>query len=286
MSLLSLLRSADISWMLALIQRPSLRASLFPGPDGVSVQRGAGLAGGGERVAGAQGRLRRGPPAPGDGGRGAAPRGQGPGEAGLQRRGRWGRRGRCGEGEPTVIWQTRGPGASQVRASQRLDYYIILKMVLADILTRAQFSILWGKDMSMTSPKHSPAPPSLPSTPVKASTSTQRRSDTCSRFGNGLYASTSSDNLWCSGMQSRGPSPSHLLRGTGGLQEPHGHQEGSVRGLHREIGQREDNQLQARAHLPRQRGGVQYPQYREVKFCQLGKQECIINLINLQIISD
>ena len=67
------------------------------------MQRGAGLAGGGECLARTQGRIRCWPAGPGVGGGGGAPRGEGQGEAGLQLRGGGGRRGRCGEGQPTVI---------------------------------------------------------------------------------------------------------------------------------------------------------------------------------------
>ena len=68
---------------------------IFPGEDRVAVQRGAGVAGGGECVAGAPGRVRGGAAAAGDRGRGAAARGEGQGQARLQRRGRGGGRGRC-----------------------------------------------------------------------------------------------------------------------------------------------------------------------------------------------
>ena len=76
---------------------------IIPGPVRVSVQRRAGLAGGGECLARPQGRLRGRPPGQGvRGGRGAA-RGSGEGEAGLQLGGCGGGRGRCGEGQPAVI---------------------------------------------------------------------------------------------------------------------------------------------------------------------------------------
>ena len=76
---------------------------IIPGEVRVSVQCGAGLAGGGERLARPQGRLRGRPPGEGvRGGRGPA-RGSGQGEAGLQLRGGGGGRGRRGEGQPALI---------------------------------------------------------------------------------------------------------------------------------------------------------------------------------------
>ena len=76
---------------------------IIPGPVRVSVQCRAGLAGGGERLARPQGRLRGRAAGEGvRGGRGSA-RGSGEGEAGLQLRGGGGGRGRCGEGQPALI---------------------------------------------------------------------------------------------------------------------------------------------------------------------------------------
>ena len=76
---------------------------IIPGPVRVSVQRGAGLAGGGECLARTQGRLRRRPAGPGVGGGRGSAGGKGPGQAGLQLRRGGGGRGRRREGQPALI---------------------------------------------------------------------------------------------------------------------------------------------------------------------------------------
>ena len=82
---------------------PISHLSSLSGPVRVSVQRGAGLAGGGECLARTQGRLRRRPAGPGVGGGRGSAGGKGPGQAGLQLRRGGGGRGRRRESQPALI---------------------------------------------------------------------------------------------------------------------------------------------------------------------------------------